>query len=216
MVDTDIRAVIFDMDGILVDSEPVYDELFKNWMRDNIGEVDDSVYEKVLGKTWQIVFEFMNENYDIEIDPTKEAEAMTQVIVEQIMDPGIPLRHGVERALKKLGEKYTLAVVSSSPRQVVDRMLLHHQIRDAFTHVTAVEDVKHPKPHPQPYAMTMLALGVGPHESIVVEDSLTGAEAGSAAGAFVYALPDPRFSIEKYQKFGKVIYDFDSLLEDLL
>ncbi|MDP3970447.1 MAG: HAD family phosphatase [bacterium] len=216
MKDRDIKTVIFDMDGVIVNSEPVYDQLLSYWYRDHGIEATSKVREDTLGFSWEQVFEYANENFDIKIDPAQESDAMAQTIVKHIEDTGIPLQEGSIQAIEKLSELYTLALVSSSPRVVVERILKHIGVYKYFTHITTIEDVEHPKPHPQPYAITMAVLGTAPEETVVIEDSLRGAQSAAASGAFVYVNPDPRIPAEKFVTLAKVIYSFDDLLKDLV
>lgn len=214
--DNDIQAVIFDMDGVIVDSEPIYDELFRHYMRDQGVSLDTDFYSLVLGATWQTVFETANSTYGLTLDPMESFNDISDQQVEFIKSSGIPLMEGSRDAIQQLSQHYTLAIVSSSARRVVEQVLTHHRLKDFFAHITAYEDVVHPKPHPQPYAMTMAALGITPEEAIVIEDSLYGAQSGKAAGAFVYALPDKRMDASKYAALAKVVYSFDEILKDLL
>lgn len=214
--DNDIQAVIFDMDGVIVDSEPIYDELFRHYMRDKGVSLDTDFYSLVLGATWQTVFETANSTYGLTLDPMESFNDISDQQVEFIKSSGIPLMEGARDAIQQLSQHYTLAIVSSSARRVVEQVLTHHRLKDFFAHITAYEDVVHPKPHPQPYAMTMAALGITPEEAIVIEDSFYGAQSGKAAGAFVYALPDKRMDASKYAALAKVVYSFDEILKDLL
>lgn len=216
MSDTTLKAVLFDMDGVIVDSEPIYNQLFKYWLRDYDIEPDDDFYEKVMGGTWQVVFEEVNRRYDLKVDPSEQFSALNKKIIDRIVGEGIPLMEGAADAIEKLQGKYELALVSSSAGEVVERMLKHHGVYDFFSHVTTFGDFIYPKPHPQPYAITMAAMGVAPEECIVIEDSLNGTKAGLAAGAFVYGMPDPRIDASKYDPDVKLVYHFADILHDLL
>lgn len=212
---SDITTVLFDMDGVLLNSEPTYDQLFKYWLRDHDITIDDQFYQDVLGGTWRYVFEKSNEVFGTTVEPLEEANTMSQTIVDHIMSQGLPLMENAREVVESLRMKYQLAVVSSSHRNVVEAALRHHRMEEFFSHITAFEDVQHPKPHPQPYAITMLALGVTPEQCVIVEDSLNGAKAASAAEAFVYITPDPRVPEEKYAPYGKVMHHLEDIAEEL-
>lgn len=215
MSQNNIEAVLFDLDGVLVDSEPIYEELLHHWLRDQSIVVDDAFYLALRGGSWRRVFEYLNEQYNTTLDPDVEVKDMTERIVNRIIQEGIPLMDGAKQAVAELSEKYTLAVVSSSDREVVEKILFHHGLSKYFTHITAIEDVQHPKPHPQPYAITMAVLGVTPEATIVIEDSVNGVKSGNAAGAFVYALPPSSIPAHLYGELAKVVYTFDDILKDL-
>ncbi len=216
MSDTDVKAIIFDMDGVIVDSEPLYDQLLRYWLREHEVDVPLDFYREVRGGTWKVVFEYIQKNLLKDIDPLETANDMSDRIVDYIIQKGVPLYEGSRFAIEQLSKKYTLAVASSSHRNVVERVLEHHRLQEYFSHVTTFNDVVHPKPHPQPYAMTMAALGVQPEESVVIEDSLNGTKAGFDAGAFVYALPDHTADRSKFTSMAKVVHSFDEVLADLL
>lgn len=215
MTETKIQAVLFDLDGVLVDSEGVYEELLRHWLRDRKITVDGKFYLDLRGGSWRRVFEYINENHHTTLDPDVEVNNMSGRIIDHIIQKGIPLMDGAKLAVAALADKYTLAVVSSSDRQVVKKILDHHGLNKYFTHITAIEDVQHAKPHPQPYAITMAALGVAPETSVVIEDSLNGVKSGAAAGAFVYALPGVDTPASIFGELAKVVYTFDDILHDL-
>lgn len=213
-----IKTVIFDLDGPIVDSEPIYDELFRYDMRDR--GVEFSGGEEVLGATWEGVYEFAKKKYQLELDPKVEAEKMADQIVDYVLNTGIPLHEGIREAIQQLAEHFTIAVVSSSARRVVECILRHHGLAQYVQVIVGREDVEYPKPHPQPYQLAMQQLKVKPEQSIVIEDSLHGATAGVAAGAFVYVLPDSRIPDEKFARLletsGKIVHSFDEVLADML
>lgn len=211
---TDLKAILFDLDGIIVDSEPIYDELFKHRMRDLDIILDD--YAEVLGGTWKVVFEMVNKKFNTQLDTELESNLMADKIVEYNMDRGIRLKSGIKEFISNVAEQYTLAVVSSSHCKVVENILLHNRLEQYFATLITYEDIIYPKPHPQPYQLAMERLTVTPEESIVIEDSLNGVKSGFAAGAFVYALPDPRMAVEDYIPFSKVVYNFEDIAQDIL
>ncbi len=215
MSQNNIQAVLFDLDGVLVDSEPIYDELLHHWLRDQSITVDDTFYLALQGGSWRRVFEYLNEKYNTALDPDVEVQAMNDRIIKYVLEEGIPLMDGAKQTVAKLSDMYTLAVVSSSDRKVVNTILAHHGLSKYFSHITSIEDVKYPKPHPQPYAMTMAVLGASPEATVVIEDSVNGVKSGAAAGAFVYALLPVRASAGAYGELAKIVYTFDDILKDL-
>lgn len=215
MSQNNIQAVLFDLDGVLVDSEPIYEELLHHWLREQSITVDDEFYLALRGGSWRRVFEYLNEKYDTTLDPDSEVQAMSDRIIKYILEAGMPLMDGAKQIVAKLSEIYTLAVVSSSDRKVVNTILAHHGLSKYFSHITSIEDVKYPKPHPQPYAITMAVLGVNPEATVVIEDSVNGVKSGNAAGAFVYALLPVHASASAYGELAKIVYTFDDILKDL-
>ncbi|MBI2415808.1 MAG: HAD family phosphatase [Candidatus Kerfeldbacteria bacterium] len=216
MTDTPVQAVMFDLDGVIVDSEPIYDQLLRQWLRDQALPIDDDLYKNLLGQSWLNVFRAINQHYQKTFNAEQQADAMAQTIVQYVVTTGIPLKEGAKAAINALRDRYALAVTSSSHRIVVERILRHHGLFAAFRQIITIEDVNYPKPHPEPYEKTLAALQVTPEAAVVIEDSLSGVQAAAAAGAFVYALPDPRVPTEQYQNLAKVVHSFDDVLADLL
>lgn len=217
---SDLKSVIFDLDGIIVDSEPIYHEIFQQWLRDKAFDTELINPLDYVGATWEAVLQHVQDDTKHPLDIAAEQADIVNRIIHYVVAIGMPLKENIERTLKLLQPHFTLGITSNSPRAVVERTLKHHGLFNYFTVITAVEDVHHPKPAPESYEKTMLALKTSPDETIIVEDSLNGATAAVASGAFVYVWPDHRFSAEKFavllRNNGKVIYGFDELLKDLL
>ncbi|MFA5995647.1 MAG: HAD family phosphatase [Patescibacteria group bacterium] len=215
-----IKAVIFDLDGVIVASEPVYNELFLQWARDHAVEFYEADFQRYIGSTWQDLLQTINTTFQKSFDVRQEQNDIVQRIIKHIAQVGIPLKENIEETLQQLKPHYRLGVTSSSPRLVVERILKHHGLFNYFDVITTIEDVRYPKPHPEPYQITMRKLKTKPETTVIIEDSLNGARAGVAAGAFVYVLPDARLPDEKFavllNNTGKIIHGFDELIQDLL
>lgn len=219
MSETEIKAVIFDLDGVIVDSEPVHAALFDRWMweHDFSTALQEEINQALApGMSWEDVFMTVNRLANTSFDIVQEHEQMADRIVRHVQDVGMPLKPGAGAAIKQLAERYQLGIASNSRRRVIERSLRHHALHEYFRHITGSEDVTYGKPHPEPYQKTMAALRVQPEETIVIEDSLSGARSAAAAGIFVYVIPDdPTVSTAKLAQFGKVVPNFDAILKDL-
>lgn len=219
MSEIELKAVIFDLDGVVIDSESTYDQVFNNWMWQqgfNYALQDKINAAVIRGYTWEHVFTQVNKITGKKLNVKGAQDQITKMIVQQILDVGVPLMEGAREAIAALEQRYVLGLASSSPAKVVERSLRHHGLFEVFKHITTIEDVTHGKPNPEPYQKTMAALGVLPEETIVIEDSLGGAQAGAAAGAFVYAMPDKHFRDEEFVTVAKVVHSFPEILADLL
>ncbi len=214
MSDIELKVILFDLDGVIIDSEPIYDQMFKHHLRDH--DISNEDYDDIIGGSWELAFEYVNDKFGIKLDPQKESEKISDTIVDYIEDVGMPLKENARQAIEQLSEQYQLLVVSSSHRKVIERALRHHGLFNYFKEIIAVEDIQYPKPHPEPYLLGMKKAKAQPEETIVIEDSLNGAKAGAAAGAFVYAMPDPRVPEEKYIQYAKVVHSFEDIMKDLL
>ncbi|NNG19133.1 HAD family phosphatase [Naumannella sp. ID2617S] len=180
-------AVLWDFDGTLVDSEPI-------WMRVEfqlVGEwggswSDELAYQMVgndLRETSRHLIEASGRP-DLTIDEVT-AELVGRVAQELRTGPMLELRPGVAALLDELAEvDVPCALVSASYREVLDAVLTRLPA-NPFRLVVAGDDVTHGKPHPEPYLAACARLGVRPEECVVLEDSITGAASGNAAGAVV-------------------------------
>lgn len=190
-----IRAVLFDMDGILCDSEAFYMEGTLAWMR-RYG------YQGTLQEICTIVGTTMEETYRILRDLLGGVLTEEEIAAEndRYFREECPLNYAeimfadVPQMLAKLKDAgYLLACCSSSPRHTVDKALQEMGIRLYFDCVLAAEDIRRNKPFPDVYLKAAEKLGVQPQECVVYEDSRPGTEAGKRAGMFVIARRDERF-----------------------
>ncbi|WP_020384906.1 HAD family hydrolase [Kribbella catacumbae] len=184
-----LQAVLWDMDGTLVDSEP-------EWARVQIGLLTE------LGAIWTIedcmslvgsdlgdaVKVWMTRIPAGAIEPEELAERMYGEVVRALKE-GVALRPGALELLTALRSAgIPCALVSASYRVMIDAVLSHLP-PDLFDVIVAGDEVRNGKPHPEPYLTAAAELRVDPANCIVIEDSPTGAQAGTAAGAFVIAVP---------------------------
>lgn len=197
-----LRAVVFDMDGLLIDSEPL-------WVRAEIevfGEVGVVLGEEDCAKTKGlrvddvIAYWYARHAWDTRAPKDVEDLLVTRV-AELVAAEGVALR-GVANAIavaKQEGRK--LALASSSPMKIIEAALGRLGLADAFAVVQSAETLPLGKPHPGIFLETARRLGVAPVECIVLEDSLTGVLAAKSARMACIAVPvdhpdhDPRFAI---------------------
>jgi len=184
-----MRAVLWDMDGTLVDSEPV-------WARVQIGVLTD------LGGTWTIddcvrligsaLPDALQEWMAVLPDGVIAADALAERIYSEVvlsLKEEIDVQPGARGLLAALrAEGVPCALVSASYRTMIDAVLSHFP-PGLFEVVVAGDEVTNGKPHPEPYLTAAQELGVDPADCVVIEDSLNGARSGTAAGAFVVAVP---------------------------
>jgi HAD superfamily hydrolase (TIGR01509 family) len=184
-----LEAVLWDMDGTLVDSEPIWArvqiellaELGATWtLEDCVALVGSDLGDAV--KAW------MARIPEGRIEPDELAERMYGEVVRSLKE-GIVLRPGAVELLTALKEAgIPCALVSASYRVMIDAVLSHLP-PDLFEVIVAGDEVRNGKPHPEPYLTAARELDVDPVNCIVVEDSPGGTASGTAAGAFVLAVP---------------------------
>lgn len=192
-----LRAVIFDMDGVLIDSEPVYMENQYRQLAPKYPWITRESMFPLAGMSGQEYPFFMAQLCRRSpADPAFAAELKgmekAQVDYRAILRPEAP---GVLAALRQQG--LLLALASSSSMRTIRRVLEACDIGDYFASVVSGEQFAHSKPDPEIYRVTMERLGCRPAECMVVEDSTYGVTAGAAAGALVAALRDDRFPFDQ-------------------
>ena len=185
---TDAQAIIFDMDGVIVDSEPRHERAFLQVLTDlGYSHNHGLEFQKYIGRS----------DRDIWIDfvarhqPAHSLEAllaMKRKRVLEILRREEPLFAGLPELVEKLSANYRLAVASGSEPEVVDAVLRFKTLRRFFSVVTTASEVKHGKPAPDIFLHAARLLGVDPRACWVIEDSKPGVAAGLAAGMRVIAI----------------------------
>lgn len=186
-----ITAVVFDMDGVLFDTERLCKDcwiaLSKEYEIPNMEEVYALCIGVNVQATRQIVYENYGKDFPFEEYDRRASEMYNRYIAEH----GVPVKDGVRETLEALAKAgVKIAVASSTRREKVLRLLASAGIDRYFTAVVGGDTVTHSKPHPEIFLKACEALGVTPEESIAVEDSHNGIRSAHAAGMAPVMVPD--------------------------
>lgn len=178
-----LKAVIFDMDGVLIDSEPVHMEAFKR-MLESLGQVfDKDYYLQFIGSTTDHMWTKVLADYPLDLTKDELMRLCDENVQAINGETGYPVMEGVTDFLKRLkAEKIGLAVASSSGRKRIDDTLVKMGAADLFDVIVSGMEVEKPKPAPDTFLKAAGLLGVSPAECMVVEDSLNGMKAAKNAG----------------------------------
>ena len=176
-------AVVFDMDGVLVNSAPSHRAAFEQVFEPL--EIRDFIYSDYAGQRTAEVVEAVLRHAAIE--PTRAlvsqlAEAKSRLAREHLRATN-PIAAGCLATLRKLATHYTLALASSGSKSSVDLFLSMNDCAGLFRSVLSGDDVQHAKPHPEIYERSFRALGVEPGKAVVIEDAVSGVLAARAAHA---------------------------------
>lgn len=194
------KAVIFDMDGVLIDSEPVYLQLFRDLLEENGCEIDEEKLRVLAGasgtKLWGTVAQMWKED----ISP----DEMRRIYKARFADFRFPYKDaaclGVRALLEWLkSEGYVLALASSSGTEAIQEMLDALGLHGYFSHIISGKMFRESKPNPEIYQYTLSELGLPAEDCMAVEDSTYGIQAAKAAGLQVAAVKDNRFSFDQSQ-----------------
>jgi len=183
-----VHAVVFDMDGLLVDTESLYLEALWRQAKSIGLELPESVFVQMVGTTAsdRILREHLGAGFDVD---SFNRGWMAQF--HSAAEAGVALKAGVVELLDYLGVvRIPCAICTSSPHAEVDRNLAPHDIRDRFEMVVARGDYPRSKPFPDPFLKAAEALGVDPAHCLALEDSHNGVRAAHAAGMMAVMVPD--------------------------
>lgn len=187
----DFKAAVFDMDGVILDSERAVIECWKQ-IAPQYGITDIETHcIAATGLNEEATRRIFKEQYGDEL-PYDEMRAARRALFMEKFDKGlVPVKEGARELLQYLKESgYKVALASSTSEGTVRRELGMAGLLDFFDFIIGGNNVTHSKPDPEIFLKAMAGLGVDPEESIVIEDSYNGVRAGHASGAFVVMVPD--------------------------
>jgi HAD superfamily hydrolase (TIGR01509 family) len=185
-----LAAVLWDMDGLLVDTEPVWTVAEEELAASLGGVWSDALKASIAGTRLDVAVPRILEHYRHQADAAAVADVSCWLLgrMIELFSTEIGVRPGVSDLLAALQEAAVpQALVSSSYRVLVDSVLAHGL--GPFETTVAGDEVEHGKPHPEPYLTAAGRLGVDPGDCVVLEDSAAGVLSGQAAGCAVIAVP---------------------------
>ncbi|MBB6452687.1 putative hydrolase of the HAD superfamily [Salirhabdus euzebyi] len=195
-----IKAVVFDFDGLIVDTESIWYEAYRDVLVDYGIDLQLEQFAKVIGTNDTVLYDYIRKNSKKEVDRNVIEGAAHKVFHEKMGQPA--LREGVREYLnsaKRLGLKIGLA--SSSSRKWVTDYLKIFEIDHYFETIHTRDDVQFVKPDPALYLLAVDKLHVKPNEALAFEDSLNGMTAALNAGLYCVIVPNPVTSDLPFQDF---------------
>lgn len=185
-----IKAVIFDLDGLLVDSEPVWfrvrAEMFKRFSKTWTNDDQKSL----MGRNTVAWIDYVEKKLEGRLSRDEIVRETLDGMVRSYQSGEVRVMPGAQIALDYCGKKKLLGLASGSPRILIDAALESNGWKKLFREILSSDEVAKGKPAPDVYLEVMTRLNVKPMESVVVEDSGSGILAGKAAGAKVIAVPN--------------------------
>jgi HAD superfamily hydrolase (TIGR01509 family) len=188
-----IEAVVFDMDGVLIDSEPVWERVRRRFVADHGGRWADDTQDRLMGMSTAEWAAYLAT--DLGITGLTPQQVAGQVIAAMAAEYSqhLPLLPGAADAARALAERWPLAGASSSPRSLIETVLAAAGLTAAFAAVVSSEEVARGKPAPDVYLAAADRLSAAPGACAAVEDSSNGLRAAVAAGFTVIAIPRPEY-----------------------
>jgi len=185
-----IAAVVFDMDGVLIDSEHVWDEIREELARERGGRWHEQAQRDMMGMSSPEWSRYMHDVIRLPEPPEEINEEVVHRLAARYRVE-LPLVEGAGEAVRRLARRWPLAVASSSNRPIIDLVLELSSLASCFRATVSSEEVARGKPAPDVYLEAARRLGADPARCAAVEDSHNGILAAKAAGMRVVAIPNP-------------------------
>ena len=187
-----IQAVVFDLDGVLLQSEEVWDAVRERYVRERGGRYDEEVQRAMMGMSAPEWSRYLHEEAGVPDTP----DAINRGVVERMLEAyrhELPLLPGAVEAVRRAAAAFPLALASSSNREVFEEVLDLARLTDCFRATVSSEEVERGKPAPDVYLQAARRLGVAPELCAAVEDSHSGIRSAKAAGMRVVAIPNASY-----------------------
>ncbi len=187
-----LQAVVFDLDGVLLDSEQIWDEARRVVAADHGTPWHDDATAAMLGMSSPEWSRYLREHLGVPLGEARIVELVCDHVLDRY-ERDLPLLPGALDAVRRLAVQWPLGLASSSNRVVIDRVLDLSGLRSCFDVTVSSEEVAHGKPSPDVYVAAVRALDVPPEQCAAVEDSTNGIRAALAARMHVVVVPNPHF-----------------------
>jgi HAD superfamily hydrolase (TIGR01509 family) len=187
-----IDGVVFDLDGLLIDSEQVWDEARQELARERGGRWTETASRDMMGMSSLEWSRYMHDFVGV-VDPPEEISGEVVRRLEEIYRRQVPLLDGAVEAVERFAARWPLALASSSNRELIDLVLELTGLAQFFRVTVSSEEVPRGKPEPDVYLEAARRLGIAAERCAAVEDSENGIRSAKAAGMRVLAIPNPRY-----------------------
>ena len=204
-----IKAIIFDMDGLMIDSERVTFECYQERLKDMNLTMDEEFYKTLLGKPIKGIYQRFYDVYGNDFPIQNVIQDVHQLMAERFETEGVPVKKGLVELLHYLKDNnYKTIVATSSNRDRVDKILAQAKITEFFDDSICGDEVTKGKPNPEVFLKSCQKLGVNVDEAIVLEDSEAGIQASYDANIKVICIPDMKYPEKQYEeKTFKILKD---------
>ena len=184
-----IQAVVFDLDGVLVDSEQRWNAVKQDLVRESGGRWRDEAPTVMMGMSSLEWSRYLHDELGVRL-ASERINADVLARVEQVYRSAVPWIPGALEAVRRIGARWPLGLATSSNREIIDLVLDAGGVRDWFGAIVSSEEVGAGKPAPDVYLEALRRLGAPPESAVAIEDSTNGLLAAHAAGMGVIAIPN--------------------------
>ena len=186
-----IEAVVFDLDGVLVDSEPVWEQVRRQVVAEYGGHWDADTQDRLMGMSTGEWSRYLSSGLGVQLPPEGVASVVTEAMAGRYREH-LPLLPGAADTVARMAGRFVLGLASSSPRSLIDTVLDAASLRPFFKVAMSTEEVALGKPAPDIY-LAVARPGKPPEVCAAVEDSSNGLRSAATAGLAVIAVPHPKY-----------------------
>jgi HAD superfamily hydrolase (TIGR01509 family) len=186
------QAVVFDMDGVLVDTEQDWDSARREVAQASGGRWRKNATTDMIGMSAPEWSRYMHDRLGVDAEPQEISRRVVERMLERV-GSGPPLLPGAAAAVEAMAARWPLALASSANREVIDAVLDASGLARLFAATVSSEEVPRGKPAPDVYLAAASALEVDPSEAVAIEDSANGIRSAAAAGMTVVAVPNAHY-----------------------
>jgi len=187
-----VAAVVFDLDGVLIDSEPVWEQVRREYVAEHGGRWRPDSQQRLMGMSTPEWSSYLATELGVDAPPSRIAHEVVEEVGRRY-ETDLPLMPGAVEAVERLASRWPLGLASSAARPLIDRVLAATGMTSLFEVTVSTEEVRRGKPAPDVYLTVAERLAVAPAQTVAVEDSSNGLRSASAAGMVVVAVPHPRY-----------------------
>ena len=184
-----VEAVLFDLDGVLVDSEPMWDTARRELADEWGGRWRPEASSAMMGMSSTEWSAYMHNELSVSLDQSDISREVVKRL-ETVYRERLPLMPGAKAAVRRMAQRWRLGLASSSNRELIDLVLDLSTMRDDFVATVSSEEVARGKPAPDVYLEAARRVGVRPDHCVALEDSTNGIRAATAARMWVIAIPN--------------------------
>jgi HAD superfamily hydrolase (TIGR01509 family) len=212
-----IEAVVFDLDGVLLDTEELWDEARRELAAERGGRWPEDAQQAMMGMSSPEWSRYMHDVVGL-AEPPEEISAEVVAGLERLYRERLPLLDGAVEAVRRIGSRWPLGIASSSNRPLIDLFLELTGTGDLFRATVSSEEVARGKPAPDVYLEAARRLGVPPTSCTAVEDSENGIRSAASAGMRVVAIPNSVFppSDEALERADAILASLGELTPEAL
>lgn len=208
-----LKAVLFDMDGVIIDSEPLHQNAYYGMFKEVGITVSDALYESFTGKATLQICKQLVQEFLLNLAPQELVNIKRNIFKQLFLnDPDLDLITGVRELIKDYhSNELTLVLASSASMLTINNVFSRFELDQYFKAKLSGADLKASKPHPEIFIKAAEASGFSREECMVIEDSTNGIKAAHAAGIYCVGFKSPHSKNQDYSLANKVILSFEEI-----